>query len=84
MSLSSTQTIFPPRTILDENGKWTGVILGVSDYKRFLHLLAKHSDWNTLPPYLQDAIDNMLADEAEQEAGESIPLQELMAMENDG
>ncbi|VAW33182.1 hypothetical protein MNBD_CHLOROFLEXI01-5387 [hydrothermal vent metagenome] len=79
-----TQTIFPPRTILDENGNWTGVILGVSDYQRFLGLLAEHSDWNTLPAYLQDAIDNMLADEAEQEGGETISLQEMLSAENDG
>jgi len=78
-----TQTIFPPRTILDENGNWTGVILGVSDYQRFLGLLAEYSDWNTLPAYFQDAIDNMLADEAEQEAGETISLQDLMAVGND-
>ncbi|MFQ5421840.1 MAG: hypothetical protein ACE5EY_15930 [Anaerolineae bacterium] len=78
------QTIFPPRTILDENGNWTGVILGVSDYQRFLRLLAEYSDWNTLPAYLQDAVDNMLADEAEREAGETISLRDLMAAENNG
>ncbi len=78
----STQTAFPPRAILDENGNCTGVILDVSDYQRFLRLLAKHSDWNTLPAYLQDAIDNMLADEAEQEAGETVSLRELMAIGN--
>jgi len=83
MSLSPTQTIFPPRTILDENGNWAGVILGVPDYQRFLHLLIKHGDWDTLPTYLQDAIDNMLADEAEHEKGETMPLRELMAMGND-
>jgi len=83
MFTSPTQTVFPPRTILDENGNLTGVIIGVSDYQRFLRLLAKHSDWDTLPAYFQDAIDNMLADEAEQETGEAIPLRELLAMEND-
>jgi hypothetical protein len=31
------------------------------------------------PPYLQDAIDNMLADEALAEQGESRPLRELLA-----
>jgi hypothetical protein len=78
----STQTTFPPRTILDENGNWTGVILDVSDYQRFLKLLAKYGDWNTLPTYLQDAVDNLLADEAEQEAGETVSLRELMALGN--
>ena len=83
MFTSPTQTVFPPRTILDENGNLTGVILGVSDYQRFLRLLAEHSDWDTLPAYLQDAIDNMLADEAEQETEEAIPLRELLTMEKD-
>ena len=32
--------------------------------------------------YLQDAIDNMLADEAEQETGETVSLRVLMIMEN--
>jgi len=31
------------------------------------------------PPYLQDAIDDMLADEASAEKGESRPLRELLA-----
>ena len=79
-----THTVFPPRTILDENGNWTGVILGVSDYQRFLRLLAEYSDWNTLPTYLQDAIDNMLADEAEQEEGATISLQEMLSTGNNG
>jgi len=83
MFTSPTQTVFPPRTILDENGNLTGVIIGVSDYQRFLRLLAEHSDWNTLPTYLQDAIDNLLADEAEQEVGEAVSLSELLAMEKD-
>ena len=83
MFASPTQTAFPPRTILDENGNLAGVILGVSDYKRFLRLLAEYGDWDTLPAYFQDAIDNMLADEAEQETGEPIPLQQLLAMGQD-
>lgn len=81
MFASSTQTAFPPRTILDENGNWTGVIIGVTDYKRFLRLLAEHSDWESLPPHLQDAIDNMLADEAEMEVGEAVSLRGLLAVE---
>ena len=75
----SAQTTFPPRTILDENGALSGVILSVADYKSFLQLLAKHADWERLPEYLQDAVDNMLADEALSEEGPLISLEELMA-----
>jgi hypothetical protein len=68
-----------PHIIYDENGKVTGVILAYTDYQTFLRVLAAHTDWETLPPYLQDAIDNMLADEALAEEGESRPLRELLA-----
>jgi len=69
---------FPPRTIHDESGAVVGVILAVGDYTRFLHVLAERSDWEDLPPYLQDAVDNLLADEAESEAGEPRPLHDLI------
>jgi hypothetical protein len=68
-----------PHLIHDEDGKITGVILSYTDYQTFLRVLAAHTDWETLPLYLQDAIDNMLADEALAEKGESRPLRELLA-----
>ncbi len=68
-----------PHLIHDENGKITGVILSYTDYQTFLRVLAAHTDWETLPPYLQDAVDNMLADEALAEEGESHPLREFLA-----
>jgi hypothetical protein len=68
-----------PHLIHDESGKITGVILSYTDYQTFLRVLAAHTDWETLPPYLQDAVDNMLADEALAEEGESHPLRELLA-----
>jgi hypothetical protein len=37
-----------------------------------LRLLAHHVDWEELPEHLQDAIDNVLADEAEAESAETI------------
>ena len=66
---SSHGTTYPPRTVYDETGDWSGVILSVPDFQTFLRLLAQHADWETLPPYLQDAVDNYLADEAEAEVG---------------
>ncbi len=69
---------FPPRTIHDESGAVVGVILAVGDYTRFLHVLAERSDWEDLPPYLQDAVDNLVADEAEAESGEPRQLRDLL------
>jgi hypothetical protein len=54
------------------------VILSYEDYQDFLRTLAAHADWDALPPYLQDAIDRLLADEAKAEGGTPRPLRELL------
>jgi hypothetical protein len=72
-------TTYPPRTILDENGQEAGFILSPGDYRAWLKLLSRHADWESLPQYLQDRIDNLLADEAEQEGGELTPLSAFLA-----
>ncbi len=51
------------------------------DYYLFLRVLASHVDWEALPLYLQDDIDNMLADEALAEEGEWCSLRALLAQE---
>jgi hypothetical protein len=76
-----TTLTYPPRTVQDEHGKVVGVVLSQSDYRLFLRVLASYADWETLPPYFQDAIDNMLADEALAEGGEPRPLRDLLAQE---
>ena len=76
-----TTLAYPPRTIQDEHGEVVGVVLSKEDYRLFLRVLASHADWEALPPYLQDAIDNMLADEALAEEGEPRPLRDLLAQE---
>jgi hypothetical protein len=68
-----------PRLIQNECGEIIGVILAYADYQRFLRLLVSHEDRESLPPHLQDAVDNMLADEALAEGGPSRPLRELLA-----
>jgi hypothetical protein len=78
-----TTLAYPPRTIQDEHGKIVGVVLSKEDYHLFLRVLASHTDWEALPPYLQDAIDNMLADEALAEGGELHPLHDLLAQEQE-
>lgn len=70
---------YPPRLIYDEHGQIAGIILAYSDYQTFLRILAKYADWEMLPPYLQDAIDNLLADEAEAEGEAARPLREVLA-----
>ena len=78
MNTTLKENYFPPRTIHDENGVWTGVILSVPDFQTFLRLLIEHADWENLPAHLQDAVDNMLADEAEVEKEEYVSLDELL------
>lgn len=74
MTLSS-----PPRLVSDENGRVADAILSYPDYESVLRVLARHADWETLPPYLQDAIDQLLADEALKEEGNSVPLRQALA-----
>ncbi len=59
------------------------MILGYAYYRAILHLLAGCADWETLPPHIQDAIDGMLADEAREEQGESIPLDRALRESGD-
>jgi len=73
-----TTLMYPPRTIQDEHGQVVGVVLSQSDYRLFLRILAAYADWDTLPSYLQDAIDNVLADEAQAEEGEARPFRDLL------
>ncbi len=74
-----TQFSYPPRYVQDQNGEYVGVILSYEDYKTYLRVLASQVDWDVLPPYLQDAIDNLLADEALMEDGEPIALRDALA-----
>ena len=77
-----TTFTYPPRTIHDEHGEVIGVVLSQSDYRLFLRVLASYADWEVLPPYLQDAIDNMLADEALAQEGPPRPLRDLLVKEH--
>jgi len=69
----------PPRFVSDATGRAVEVVLSYSDYQELLRLLARHADWETLPPHLQDAIDNVLADDALAEDGTPIPLGQSLA-----
>ena len=73
----------PPKLVYDDSGKVVEVILAYHDYRTFLKTLAATADWESLPPYLQDDIDAMLAQEARAEGGELRPLRELLAETGD-
>ncbi len=64
----------PPRWIQNDKGRITDVILSIDD----LRVLAHSADWEQLPTHLQDAVDNLLADDALNEGSEKITLDEFM------
>jgi hypothetical protein len=70
----------PPKIVYDQQGEVVEIILSYQDYKTFLRTLAAHADWEELPPYLQEAIDGMLIDEAKEEQGDKpmTPLAEAL------
>ena len=68
----------PPKMVHNDRGETVEVILSYDEYKAFLRFLANYVDWESLPGYLQDAIDHLLAEEARAEPGEPIPLHEAL------
>lgn len=57
-------TTYSPRTVRDAHGTLEAVMLNYDEYRALLRLLARHTDRNELPEPLQDAIDEVLVDEA--------------------
>jgi len=78
-TVSYSNVSHPPRFVSDATGRTLEVVLPYADYQELLRLLARHADWETLPPHLQDAIDNVLADDALAEGGTPIPLRQALA-----
>jgi hypothetical protein len=70
----------PPKMVYNDQGEMVEVILSYADYKTFLHFLADYVDWEQLPPYLQDEVDHLLAEEARTEQGEEAPTSLLEAL----
>jgi hypothetical protein len=68
----------PPKMVPNDRGETVEVILSYNEYRAFLRFLADYVDWASLPGYLQDAIDHLLAEEARAEPGEPIPLHEAL------
>jgi len=73
----------PPRLVSDAQGRVVEVILDYGDYSQFLRILARHADWESLPPSLQDAVDNLSADDALAEEGSAVSLPEALTQSGD-
>ena len=69
----------PPKMVYDETGQLIEVILSAEDYLTYLRTVARDSDWETLPPHLQDAIDRMLIDEVRAEKATASDLAAVWA-----
>ena len=67
-----------PKWVYDDSGEVIEVILGYDDFKTLLQKVARETDWETLPPHLQDAVDTMLMEEANEENSETRPLRDLL------
>lgn len=70
----------PPKIVYNDRGEKVEVILNYDDYLAYLRYLADYVDWETLPPFWQDAVDGMLADEALAEQGDEAftPLDQFL------
>lgn len=63
-----------PTMVYDSSGELIEVILTAADFRAYLQTLASSMDWELLPPYLQDAVDKLLIDEARAEEGQATQL----------
>lgn len=67
-----------PKWVYDDSGEIIEVILGYDDFKTLLQKVARETDWETLPLHLQDAVDAMLMEEANEENSKTRPLRDLL------
>ncbi|HRQ41512.1 MAG TPA: hypothetical protein PLD25_26630 [Chloroflexota bacterium] len=69
----------PPKLVYDESGHLIEVILSAKDYRAYLQTVASESDWESLPAYLQDAIDQMLIDEVRSEKSATVDFDAVIS-----
>lgn len=69
----------PPKMVYDNTGKLIEVILSAQDYLAYLRMVAAESDWEALPPHLQDAIDRFMIDEVRDERTAAFDLEEALS-----
>ena len=56
------------------------MVLSAEDFKNYLRSLTQDADWDTLPNYLQDAIDRVLIDEVRTEKDTAPDLEDILAV----
>ena len=69
----------PPKMVYDDAGRLIEVILSAEDFRAYLRSLLNEADWETLPKYLQDAIDLLLIDEVRHEKETARDLKAVLA-----
>ena len=66
----------------DSNRQLIEVVLFAEDFKTYLRSLTQDVDWDTLPNYLQDAIDRVLIDEVRTEKDTARDLEDILAVKS--
>lgn len=69
----------PPKMVYDEMGQLVEVILNAKDFKAYLRSISSEADWETLPSYLQDVIDQLLIDEVRSEKDGAFDLDAVLS-----
>ncbi|MDX1416849.1 MAG: hypothetical protein R3293_21785 [Candidatus Promineifilaceae bacterium] len=69
----------PPKLVYDDQGRLIEVILSAEDYLNYLRRIAAAEDWESLPAYLQDAIDRLLIDEVRSVDEKTFDLEAVLA-----
>jgi hypothetical protein len=67
----------PPKMVYDDAGHLIEVILSADDYRKYLREVASEADWEALPSYIQDAIDQMWIDEVRKEKAFAVDFDSL-------
>ncbi len=68
----------PPKMVYNNTGQLVEVIWSAADYRAYLQAIAAEVDWELLPPYVQDAIDNLLIDDVRHEQEEVFDLEAVL------
>ncbi len=69
----------PPKMVYNSGGDLVEVILSADDFRTYLRNLNAEADWESLPLYLQDAIDRLLIDEVRGEKKQALGLDAVLA-----
>ncbi|MFQ5629628.1 MAG: hypothetical protein ACE5I1_12765 [bacterium] len=68
----------PPKMVYDDTGQLVEVILSAKDFLAYLRTLIKEADWESLPEYLQDAVDRLLIDDVRKEKADAVGFEQVL------